>query len=154
LYLGCEIKIHHDISDAYSIQTLDCDLIHHISIDKKPEKFKPMLRHLSDMTTEEWRSFFSLDETATIIDMRIGGNHISWDYRCIHPNPERNNYDGFSYSYVAIGKQPKIFSSEFIWLLSKGFDLFGLIPEGIAIDKTTLIPKEPNVQECDATKMP
>lgn len=36
-------------------------------------------------------------------------------------------------------RNPNFYNTEFLYLLQKGFDLFGLIEEGIAVDKTTLV---------------
>ncbi len=72
------------------------------------QKFKPILRPLSDMTQDEYFEWQAL---------------CSWlEYN------NQKHYGNYS---------PKVFH----WMLSKAFDLFGLIESGQAIDATTLIPK-------------
>jgi hypothetical protein len=46
----------------------------------------------------------------------------------------------------------KLESEQHRWLLSQGFDVFQLIPAGLAKDITAMPSKEQTVQECDATK--
>lgn len=69
-----------------------------------------VLRPLSDMTEDE---------------LQECGNMI-YDFS---NDPELNN---FKWKDFEIGLAPE----QFVYLLSKGFDLFGLIPSGLAIDNT------------------
>lgn len=77
-----------------------------------PNKCKPILRPLSDMKVEE---------------MQECGNMI-YDFS----NDEELNK--WQPSDFEIGLAPE----QFYWLLSKHFDLFGLIEAGLAIDKTKI----------------
>lgn len=70
------------------------------------------LRPLSDMTEEE---------------MQECGNMI-YDFS---DDPELNTWE---WQYFQIGLAPE----QLYYLLKKGFDLFNLIPEGLAIDKTKI----------------
>lgn len=76
------------------------------------ENIKPVLRPLSDMTEEECQKC---------------GNMI-YDFS---DDPELNNHKPSDFE---IGLAPE----QFNWLLKKGFDLFGLIEAGLAIDSTKL----------------
>jgi hypothetical protein len=71
------------------------------------EEVKLILRPLSSMTEEE----------ATELDWN---QRIGWESR----------WDG-------IGRPQVIYPREFHWLIKKGFDIFGLIESGLAIEKTT-----------------
>jgi len=69
---------------------------------------KPILRPLLDMTEDE-------------------GKELDWTFRL-----------GWESRWDGIGIPQVLKPEEFRYLLSKGFDLFGLIHDDIAIDKTTL----------------
>lgn len=75
---------------------------------------KPILRPLSDMTEEE---------------MHECGNMV-YDFS---DEPDLNKWEPKDFE---IGLAPE----QFQWLLSKGFDIFNLIRDGLAINKTTLKP--------------
>lgn len=79
---------------------------HHFQV----AKIKPILRPLSDMTDEE---------------LQECGNMV-YDFS---DDPELNNH---KWQDFEIGLAPE----QFHWLLSKHFDLFGLIEAGLAIDST------------------
>lgn len=98
----------------------------------------PILRPLSDMTEEEAKEFFETGASSTILNKRIVKSGVLFEYSWVSDNPERNNADGFSYSEVGMSFAPQLNAAKFRWLLSKGFDLFNLIPDGLAIDSTTL----------------
>jgi hypothetical protein len=109
---------------------LDCDCFLSFSEDGDPDKrfrltyynlnyyrqwlddILPVLRPLSDMTYDERQEC---------------GNMI-YDFS---DDPELNDHQWQDFE---IGLAPE----QFHWLLSKNFDLFGLIESGLAIDATTL----------------
>jgi hypothetical protein len=94
------------------------------------EVLKPVLRTLSSMTIEEGKEIVMLRSPIgsivtkdKIVINYILDIHISWYFTGV-PNITRwVRFDELS-------------PSQFIYLLSKGFDLFNLIPEGLAIDST------------------
>lgn len=114
LYIGCQAEFT-SLGGGKNIMKLtghDCDYQH---ADSKWYP-KPILRPLSDMTEEEKMEykakFNGMDSTNILPEIRAG--------RLIN--------------FHLNSKSPY----EVIYLLSKGFDLFGLIESGLAIDKTTL----------------
>jgi hypothetical protein len=70
-----------------------------------------LLRPLSDMTEAEMQECGNLD----------------YDFS---GDPDLNKWTPADFDLL-------LTSSQFLWLLSRGFDLFGLIEAGLAIDKTT-----------------
>lgn len=96
---------------------LDCDLLDVFISPRQNEKgeyIKPYLRPISNMTMEEDRKR---------IDLGI------W---------KSNQYDG---QIIGIFQDipycsPQNFQSALIWLLQNHFDIFGLIPKGLAIEVT------------------
>lgn len=96
--------------------------------------YKPVLRPLSDMTEEEAREVVLLrspigsvkdSDSIVIVESMADGKRIKWHFAGVPNIPRFVNTDELN---------PR----QFILLLSKGFDLFNLITEGLAIDKTKL----------------
>ncbi len=95
-------------------------------------KVKPILRPLSDMTEDEAIRVTGLSEYApnfTIVKVT------------------RNEYKDLIVSWKGLDDVPKEFNAtgelffcaeQFQYLLSKHFDIFGLIEDGLAIDKTKI----------------
>lgn len=102
---------------------------------------KPFLRPLSDMTEEEGREYAKhygiKGDLPCTISEENGYVKISIGYK---------NHGASLFPLSDYGQKPESLR----YLLSKHFDLFGLIEAGLAIDKT--LNKKPNVQECDASK--
>ena len=96
----------------------------------KGKLFKPLLRPLSDMTEEEAVELAKLSEyEPDFNDVKI----------------ERNKYNDIIVSWQGNNESREVFNStgelfycaeQFVYLLSRSFDLFGLIESGQAIDKT------------------
>jgi len=96
--------------------------------------YMPVLRPLSDITEEE------AIELVKISEWKQYGEHP-------HKREYRAYRNGFNEIVVSWGESireknvpvaKEVFGfEEFRYLLSKGFDLFNLITEGLAIDKTT-----------------
>lgn len=129
LYLGCEVTDGEDVMTLTSV-----GLYGYTAANKECKsqgifkRIKPILRPLSDMTEEEWKSIimeFSIDVV--------------------------NAYN----SYTRYGDKPKhvlilenrlntntLKFNDGMILLRKHFDLFGLIESGQAIDKTTINNKK------------
>jgi hypothetical protein len=115
------------------------------------EETKPILRQLSSMTEEEGVELFTIErdgmthpETALVFDFRRSGDawritRMDWpdDHLFVSDSGRiwKVVYDRDNGTIIdVLNHQPRMFS----YLLSKHFDLFNLIPEGLAIDADTL----------------
>lgn len=111
LYIGQWVK--HDAGKTGTIASIGTDGQMHLEIDADADLFltttesvRPILRPLSSMTEEEQEHLDSL-----------------------------NNIDrGTIKHYKNVGIL-EVRPNEFLYLLSRGFDLFGLIDSGLAIEK-------------------
>ncbi len=143
LYLGCEMERGGIVTGALLQAAKEAAF--NAWLD-----FKPILRPLSDMTEEEAADVYTIERdrilhTPTIdhdLSKRI-------DFGWVVTRLDHMNigllirFDGVCYKVVDEGKRPTIEPAMnqpliFHYLLSKRFDLFNLIPDGLAIDKTTL----------------
>jgi hypothetical protein len=86
---------------------------------------KPILRPLSDITAAE------ASEVCKLVNWREDGSM------------EQITKYGVEGIQMTVNNQAEFFKS----LLSKHFDLFGLIEAGLAVDATTLLNKDQGVQE-------
>lgn len=117
LYLGCDVLKtdgqKRKLVGVYVSGALLENTETQLSDDYRMTDFKLLLRPLASMTQEE---------------MRACGNMI-YDFS---DDPDlSNNWKWQEFEY---GLHPE----QFHWLLSKGFDLFNLIPDGLAIDVTKI----------------
>jgi hypothetical protein len=125
LYLGCECLMtknsYHAVHELHLSSNepfgLTGKLLHYFIEPTTKAEIKPILRPLSDMTEEE---------------MQECGN-MEYDFS---DDPDLNKWEPKDFE---IGLSPR----QFAWLLSKHFDLFDLIPDGLALDKSTLLNKHP-----------
>jgi hypothetical protein len=154
LYLGCEVKNRlrkeeRFILSGYNKGKQTCFIWNF----NKPEEHMeiawefivPVLRPLSDMTEEEAKHFFGLSDNAEVYCKVNHGNHTEFMYKWEDGEVVYDTKDGKSYSSVAITHNRHLLetsSDGFIFLLSKHFDLFGLIDAGLAIDTTQVPDKE------------
>ena len=160
LYIGCDMlySTHHEPqNDTYKLSVKNI----HEAIEFGD---RPVLRKLSDMTEEDFQDvakyFFGTDKLVFAnydkhwyacdreLDPEFDGDIIEHINEACDDDPENTImcdlrtwnithgwitwdevYHGFS-----VTEQAKIFQA----LLSKSFDLFGLIDSGLAINKTTL----------------
>ena len=96
------------------------------------DHIKPILRSLSDMTPEEARQMAALSEwhehfrEVSVDRSKFGDLIVTWQ----GANESREMFNATGEMFYC--------SEQFLWLLRKGFDLFNLIPDGLAIDKTSL----------------
>jgi hypothetical protein len=128
LYLGCECRLDnkekgkligfdsrlHDSEVEMVCFTIWMDKENDWTVyndDANFDRIKPILRPLSDMTEDELKC------------LRSERGHLKGVHR-----------DDLKFIIIMNKWSPE----DFIFLLSKHFDLFGLIPAGLAIDKTTL----------------
>jgi hypothetical protein len=121
LYLGCDCYDHFNACKIVLTPKAYAGYMEHWT-NPEDGQIKPILRPLSDMTEEEieW-----LDEHDDFYDKNLSDE--TEPFVIIEWQAERIKY-----------------------LISKHFDVFGLIEAGLAIDKTKLNNQQ-NVQECDAT---
>lgn len=78
-------------------------------------RLKPILRKLSDMTEKELQECGNLVVDFSDDESGLGLNEHKWqDFTLL------------------------LCAEQFHWLIQRGFDLFGLIEAGLAIDKTKL----------------
>lgn len=95
-----------------------------VSGNDQVKYFKPLLRPLSSMTEEEMLEYARIERPETS-KVELKGEKV-WSFYD----------DGESfYKWIAHSLMKPI-PDQFRYLLSRGFDLFGLIDAGIAIDKT------------------
>jgi hypothetical protein len=125
LYLGCECKTKYVDWENWSTETLTLKVLNKLNEDLSFE-VKPILRSLDDITKSE----------AT--EGKVFKEKTEWHEPTFEQFKERleNNLELQRKTKFIIEFSP----TEFIFLLSKYFDLFGLIDAGLAIDKTTLTP--------------
>lgn len=107
--------------------TIDIRVLHNVT--QLYAEVKPILRPLSSMTEEEFKEFDRII-TKDFAKMTI-----------IESVSKEGDYTRFSHTFNSSA-----------YLLSKHFDLFGLIEAGLAIDSTALTNSEQNAQACDASK--
>lgn len=118
LYLGCEVDYSGTRCELFGVHQAYCVIgdFGNIGMVKIPTedfiRLKPILRPLSDMTEDELNECGNLD----------------YDFS---DEPELNKWDYKSFDTL-------ISANQFVWLLSKHFDIFNLIPEGLAIDKNKI----------------
>ena len=90
-----------------------------------------ILRRLSSMTEEEARDFLFME-----------GWGESFQHICVTDSAIDFRRDFGDRSESCISRFTRCRPQMFAWFLSKGFDLFGLIESGLAIDKATLEKQE------------
>lgn len=112
LYLGCEYIIAFGNGNTTSPLKIDGDTINNFS-KGRIVNIKLLLRPLSSMTEEEAEQIGIWNWWKANGDTDIDMSKIYWISQTFLP-------------------------SHFVSLLSKGFDLFGLIEEGLAIDSSKL----------------
>lgn len=154
LYLGCKCVV-------AMKQTQKCVCISTMTLELmlSPFDLTPILRPLSDMTEQELIEVIQLSvpddledhPTADDYDLEIfyndGGNLVDRDvaigatYSCIcYEGSVAIRKCGTIHFFNDEGEFEKVYNIPrvYAFLLSKQFDMFGLIEAGLAIDKTTL----------------
>jgi len=133
LYLGCEVLGEYADDEArkgyltgVTNGAAECEIQFFLedgfNVSEYPEwndsaKVKILLTPLSEMTKEDFRATFFDKELAAIDDAY-----------------------SFEKQFLNCPKSGDVamYARDFLYLLLKGFDLFNLIPEGLAIDKTNV----------------
>lgn len=119
LYLGCEILFDNKIWTLDKVGGRTCKLIRVDQFNKfieiYPSQGKLILRPISDMTNDEWKEFEDIlgKDFSKMIVIDSASKEDSFVRIC-------HTFNGTAY------------------MLSKQFDLFGLIDAGFAIDKTKI----------------
>jgi hypothetical protein len=158
LYLGCEVQtingtgILISVGDSgrgedcvVSIQTNDEESGFYgewTDYDFEHHKIKPILRPLSDMTEEEAQVLFRMYWGRDYEEDWSGDTGSAYfKPRRINPTKEHTMriIEGLDYQTGDFLTVAKIVPR----LLALGFDLFGLIPAGLAIDATTINNQNP-----------
>lgn len=109
-----------------------------------PQYFKPLLRPLSDMTEEEMKELLCLDFAPSDDVFRNMVTEFKFDVNEPQRRTKRGTGVGFSVfkdgSHYMSGTLSFVDLNphQFVYLLKLGFDLFGLIEAGLAIDKSKL----------------
>lgn len=99
------------------------------------------LRRLSDMEEEECIYVTGVEKYPDLVVQRFQKSErgIRVDFKFKNPNSERNNPDGWSYLATGFGFEISEYKPHiFHYLLQRGFDLFGLIDSGQAVDVKTI----------------
>jgi hypothetical protein len=125
LYLGCDCiwRVYEINNGEWNQSTIDWRLLDRVyDRQRKPLDIKPILRPLSAMTEEEFREIFNPIQPKDVADE---------DFKDAMENLIENGIDAFDFDGVSAVYVFELTRK----LLSKQFDLFGLIPE-LAIDKT------------------
>lgn len=126
LYLGCQIEYMGEsgytlnkveyLHESFEIDHDTSGRVEYFDCEADAENIKRnlklLLRPLSNMTEEEKLKLYQFGFTCNRKGLQIESPE---KWHCFKPE-------------------------QFAWLLSKGFDLFGLIEKGEAIDSTTLTP--------------
>jgi hypothetical protein len=138
LYIGCEVMFCAIEGVPYKCKlvgvTTDSEGAHRIQLAEIEddgelgsifwdhlEFIDPILRPLDSMTEEEAIELLCLTVPTTYVDVKKGGIAYGTEEA------------GVEYLFFA-----SIDASRFKWLLSKGFDLFGLITDGLALNRNTI----------------
>lgn len=135
-YLGCEVLTNQGKGSLIGVFTSDQDPSERISLEDGDcdciEWYKPILRQLDSITEED----------RTILFENVFGkfyNYLYQHYRVgnVFTAEKVDHIDGFTKGHVTLSLS-SFSPKNFQYLLSKGFDLFGLIESGQAIDKNKM----------------
>lgn len=147
LYLGCEVEISHPDA-AFTRDTLDADLLSRLESDLAPVSsyYKLRLRRLDSMDEAEAIKLCSLYSPEAFGDYRFSKwvavkDEANFCYNVTNKNSDMSFsvdlekmhikvYEGGNDAYPGI--ENHTYLTEY---LKMGFDVFGLIPSGQAIDK-------------------
>lgn len=149
LYLGCEAYVFPD--DTLSNGWLDAAVKNMPALQYKipvtldrvkhiiERGYKLILRPLSDMTEEERLHWFNrVKKDGETLDESVWTTELNGQPCDPHWTLWMNErWNGCRCAYT-VGINDHFTAEEFVWLLSKSFDLFGLIEAGLAIDRSKL----------------
>jgi hypothetical protein len=128
LYLGCECRIGDSKKREWIRMVSElsvCTGINHLNIQiwYKSSSCKPILRPLSDITKEEVADLMGVDGFIK------RGNWSEPFFQCEYE--DLSNDQRFKHLYIT-----QMSPTQTVFLIKSRFDLFNLIPEELAIDKT------------------
>jgi hypothetical protein len=135
LYLGCKgiVKTVAEFGTKLVAWTDSNDLRDGVTLeDAYRYDFKPILRPLSGITEQELRDFIKITTPPEYIDKTTDA-----DFKEAFEEIKEQGIELLNFEDVP----PKTAFEVTRWLLSKHFDLFGLIESGLAINSTTLKPQ-------------
>jgi hypothetical protein len=121
LYLGCEVLWEDESGNTGGTEILDGHLIESSKVLKII--IKPILRPLSDITKEEVADLMGVDGFIK------RGNWSEPFFQCEYE--DLSNDQRFKHLYIT-----QMSPTQTVFLIKSRFDLFNLIPEELAIDKT------------------
>jgi hypothetical protein len=131
IYVNTQVKNH--IAKVGETVKFD-DVTYYVVSSEDIINIKLILRPLSDMTEGEAWEFVGGKSDHLYDDLKIDKidkTGISISY-VINAGDEGSFPQSHKFDFFALGPE------QFRHLLSRGFDLFNLIPEGLAIDKRTI----------------
>lgn len=130
-YIGQECRWGPKSKDGYYLDYYFAKITYQLSVSPPP-RFpipQPILRKLSDMTEEEAKELLRIRHPKGIYERH---SSLCIDYYW----QEGHLPQGKKYEYQMDLSEAT--PDQFHYLLSRGFDLFGLCEAGLAIDKSTL----------------
>ncbi len=130
LYLGQQAYWSIEGAKSTYHKVIDYDML------QDADYITPILKRLSDMTEEDAKEYFELPTTAEIIDVDRRESSVWFSYR----DPKFAIEDGYFHSSVGISENDRLTSDQFIFLLKKGYWLFGdeAFDKGLIIDAKTI----------------
>ncbi len=137
-YLGCEIEVKFDDGSSGIVKLTPHYLNYYGTNEFVPTSMRLFLRPLSDMTEEDVKEWGDVTIEHTSYGPKLDSKEEFGEYTEIYP-------DGsiFSKSKDDGDSRPINGGFLFMLLLKKGFDLFGLIESGLAIDKSLTTKQQP-----------
>lgn len=125
-----------NMDDEYRYVTLRLgsgkDSFTHAVLFSDKERIKPILRKLSSMTEEEIKFLFNCEQ---MVAEGVTDISVSVSIPLIEIKWKNKGEAEFCYYHQGLNQ---LSPRQFHYLLSKHFDLFDLIDDGLAIDKETL----------------
>jgi hypothetical protein len=120
LYMGCSVLTEHDALMNGEPHVMTINVNNLFALLYKYKNTKPLLRSLSDMTEEE---------AAEVADILGNASHLSKESKIaqvmeILPRLLHMQTNVWGINWIKLT----------VYLLSKGFDLFNLIPDNLALD--------------------
>lgn len=125
LYLGCDVYMDNPHA-AFHKDILDVDLLERLYNDLPMKCYKLILRPLSDMTGEEAAKFIEIGTSVyDFIGIRkVDRYEVMFDV----------GYATSTRTWLKHLRFNELKAEQFTFLLSKHFDLFGLIESGLAVN--------------------
>ena len=135
LYLGCEVfdSFNNSRTSLVGVSDTGVTVAYNTEWKLRFDEVKPILRKISSMTEEEAIEYLKMKYNAVAVIECRKDNSGFW-YSLAKGLAETKNPKFIFFGQIKDTSYPE----QFVWLLSKGFDLFGLCEAGFAIDKDSL----------------